>query len=220
MIELKFSNDDPRVLRADMAAMLGVDLPRPEAKPIVSEETLLADAKARAEGKNLDGSERRETTEPQAETAEATSRTTGRRGKATARDAQKPASIVADVVPAQPEAAGNPLVEAVAATLGPALVEINKIVEEVKPNIQAQPENREPPTELTVDSVRAAAMKYVTKFKLDMAVAGDDLAKCLIATKGVGVGKISLLDPKNQEQLKAAVEAFETAAAADKRYGQ
>lgn len=83
--------------------------------------------------------------------------------------------------------------------------------------------NREPEKPLTVDDVRAALGQYVTKH--GMPAVQEDGPKLFVKVlgnppAGEASWKLTLLADLSQEKLKAVIDAFETAAASDKRYGQ
>lgn len=80
---------------------------------------------------------------------------------------------------------------------------------------------RKPETPLTVDDVKAAVGLYVNKFSMDAAVEdGPALFVSVLGEPPAGnpFWKMSIL-PDDQKKLKACVDAWQTAAAADTRYG-
>jgi len=80
---------------------------------------------------------------------------------------------------------------------------------------------RKPEAPLTVDDVKAAVGLYVNKFSMDAAVEdGPALFVSVLGEPPAGnpFWKMSIL-PDDQKKLKACVDAWQSAAAADTRYG-
>jgi hypothetical protein len=161
-ITVTFSNDDPAIIRSDMAAMLGSGGATSDLYAKVAQEIA-------------------------ADTAE-----TPRRGRRSTKDKAGDTGAQQNVT-AEPQQA----------------IQTGGDREPPK-----EPEKQPEPKKLTLDDVRGAANGYIKKFGLENAQV--DLQFAL--KDAVGVDKMSLLDADDQEQLKKAVDAFNAAGAADKRY--
>jgi hypothetical protein len=107
-------------------------------------------------------------------------------------------------------------------TPAPVVTDTPEVQAQDKADEQAEVDaNRAADKPLTVDDVKSAVTNYVTKF--GMPATQEDGPKIFIAAlgnppAGEAYWKMSLLSELPQDQLKKAVDAWATAAAADGRY--